>query len=368
MARIAFVSTLDSVPWGGSEALWSQAAAHLARRGVAVDANVWRWPDLAPPLQELQAAGGRIAQRRTLRRLDPLLGGLFARRVCRWLDAIRPDLLVIAQSYHTQGAEWMQACATRKIPYALLVQAAGEYAWPHDADAQRLAQGFEGARACFFVSEGNLAFVRRQLATPIPKARVVRNPFHVSYEAAPPWPPDTGVYRLACIGRLQSMAKGQDLLLEVLRSPQWQARALQVTLYGQGPNEATLRRLAQMYGLSAVRFGGYRADIEGLWGEHHGLVLPSRFEGLPLVVVEAMLCGRPCIVTDVAGNAELIEDGVSGFVASGPTVALLDAALERAWERRGEWGAIGEAAARRVREMVPRDPAAVFAEEIVKLI
>ena len=58
-----------------------------------------------------------------------------------------------------------------------------------------------------------------------------------------------------------------------------------------------------------------------IWAEHHALVLPSRFEGMPLVVVEAMLCGRPCIVTDVGGNAELIRDGINGFLAKAPTGA-----------------------------------------------
>ena len=69
-------------------------------------------------------------------------------------------------------------------------------------------------------------------------------------------------------------------------------------------------------GLEKVTYGGFTEDVESIWASHHALVLPSRSEGLPLVVVEAMLCGRPAIVTDVAGNAELIQDGVSGFVAA----------------------------------------------------
>jgi glycosyltransferase involved in cell wall biosynthesis len=85
---------------------------------------------------------------------------------------------------------------------------------------------------------------------------------------------------------------------------------------------------------------------------------------MPLVLVEAMLCGRPCIVTNVGGNAELVEDNVSGFIASAPNEACLDEAMERAWARRDEWQEIGEAAGRRVRTVVPPDPVTDFIQEL----
>jgi glycosyltransferase involved in cell wall biosynthesis len=81
-----------------------------------------------------------------------------------------------------------------------------------------------------------------------------------------------------------------------------------------------------------------------------------------------MLCGRPCIVTDVAGNAELMEDNVSGFVAAAPRTKYLDEALERAWSRRSEWRAIGAAAAKSVRELVPPDPISTFADLVQQAV
>ena len=127
---------------------------------------------------------------------------------------------------------------------------------------------------------------------------------------------------------------------------------------------ASLPALANMLGLCRVDFRGFTDDVERVWAEHHALVLPSRHEGMPLAVVEAMLCGRVCIVTDVAGNTEFIEDGVTGFVAPAPTAPLVREVLERAWDRRGEWRQIGAAAARAVRERVPPDPVGCFAWEL----
>jgi len=70
-------------------------------------------------------------------------------------------------------------------------------------------------------------------------------------------------------------------------------------------------------------------------------------------------------VTDVAGNAEVIQDGVTGFVAEAPTERHLHAALERAWEQRHNWETMGKAAAQAIRELMPADPAAEFAKKLL---
>ena len=95
--------------------------------------------------------------------------------------------------------------------------------------------------------------------------------------------------------------------------------------------------------------------------------MPSRIEGLPLAVIEAMLCERPVIATDVAGS-EVIEDGVSGFLADAPTVRSLGNALERFWAKREEAREIGARAAERIRCLVPPDPARIFADKIRGLL
>lgn len=94
------------------------------------------------------------------------------------------------------------------------------------------------------------------------------------------------------------------------------------------------------------------------------LVLPSRYEGLPLALVESMWCGRPTVVTDVAGNTEVCVDNETGFVAPAPTVPLLAATLERAWERREDWQSMGRAARARAESIIPKDPITLFADKL----
>jgi glycosyltransferase involved in cell wall biosynthesis len=95
--------------------------------------------------------------------------------------------------------------------------------------------------------------------------------------------------------------------------------------------------------------------------------MPSRIEGLPLAVVEAMLCGRPVVATDVAG-AEVVEDGVTGFLAEAPAVGSIGNALERFWTRREEAQQIGATAAERIRHLIPPDPVRIFADKIRELL
>ena len=86
------------------------------------------------------------------------------------------------------------------------------------------------------------------------------------------------------------------------------------------------------------------SDIRSIWADNHLLVMPSRAEGTPLALVEAMICGRPSVVTDVGGNTEWIDEPSTGFVAEAPSARSLDNALERAWEARGHWESIGQRA------------------------
>ena len=365
--RVAFISTMEGVPWGGSEVLWFRTAERLARAGHDVAASVRRWPGPPDHHAMLAAAGCRLVIRRPASLVRRSLARLGLDREWAWLRSFRPDLVVISLGIHYEGADAAAACRRFGLAHALVVQSADEHRWPGDDDLDRLREAYLGARACYFVSRRNRELLETMLAIRLPRAAVVRNPFNVRYDAAPAWPTGDEV-RLACVAALAPVAKGQDLLFRALARPEWRLRPVRLSLFGSGQNARSLPALAKMLELDRVEFRGFEPDIEQVWAEHHALVLPSRHEGLPLAVVEAMLCGRVCIVTDVAGNAEFIEDGVSGFVAAAPTLPLVADAMERAWVRRAEWPAIGAAAARAVREKVPADPVAVFIGELERCI
>ncbi len=374
MARIAFTSTVLWDRWGGSEELWSQAALALVLSGEEVAAQVRRWPRTPERIAALERAGARIEwlhKGRPARQLASLLRDLLTARSWPprhgWIRRFAPDLALISTGIHVEGADFGRACRSSGVPYAVLVQSAGEQFWPHDGLLDELRAFYENAARVYFVAEDNRRLVERQLAVRLPRSRVVWNPFNVAWDAAPAWPAGGERLKLACIGRHEPRAKGQDVLLDVLERKKWRERALSVSLFGGGPNERALAERARQEGLSSVEFRGFQPDVESIWSEHHALVLPSRYEGTPLVVVEAMLCGRPCIVSAVAGR-DLVRDGETGFVACAPTPDLFDEALERAWQQRGDLQALGQRAAVEIRKRVPADPVGEFVFDLRELL
>lgn len=364
---------MEGSAWGGSEELWSRTAAQLRAAGHQVGACIAQHPGPQPAVDALRRVGVEIHARRAV---PTSLANRIWRRVIRrppvssldvamrWVVQWKPDLVCISQGGAIDGVPWMTACRAAGLNYVSLSQANTPHAWVIDSRLEPATNAYLGARRAYFVSPRNLHLLEDQLGVVLPRAAIVRNPFNVAPDVTNAWPAENGEWFLACVARLDPGAKGQDLLLHVLAEPHWRSEPLKVRFFGRGPCEQGLRRLARRLGLNNVEFAGYNSDIAGLWSQHHALVLPSRYEGLPLALVEAMLCARPAIVTDVDGNTDMIQEGVQGFIAPAPTVGFLDEALQRAWKNRARWREMGQAARERVLKLVPADPPGTFAAEL----
>lgn len=379
MKKYLFIMVQEGQPWGGSEPLWSSAAEKLALRGNEVRVSAKDWGKPVPQIEHLRAAGCRIIYRydqyRQPSRITRLIRKIFPAPEYKKAhirsvgDSV--DLVIISLGDNwglAHGRAWLEAARASGYKYVVIAQSAVVYWWPADDDAEKVAECYDNASAAYFVSQANLELSRRQFGSPLKNAKVVRNPFNVRYDAQPPWPGDfADGLALAFVGRLDVISKGQDVLIQVLGLPHWRERKVRLSLIGAGPNERCLRSMVRQLGLTNVEFAGQQTDIEAIWSKHHALVLPSRFEGMPLVLVEAMLCGRPGIVTDVGGNKELVQDEINGFLAKAPTVELLDEAMSRAWDSRGRLQEMGQRAAMDVRQWVSADPGEDFARELARV-
>ncbi len=125
--------------------------------------------------------------------------------------------------------------------------------------------------------------------------------------------------------------KGHALLLDALPRLVAAQPDVVVLLAGDGPLRREIEAAVAERGLSAqVRSLGYRDDVPDLIAAADLVVLPSAFEGLPLVVLEAMAAGRAVVATRVAGTAEAVEDGVTGWLVPTGDAAALGDALGRA--------------------------------------
>src|SRR4029077_1599555 len=291
MRKYLFIAANPWIGWAGSEFLWSGAAEKLARRGHEVRVSVKDWSQPIAGIERLRPAGCKLHYRRSPSLLSRLGRKMFPLPEYEksHVRAIGKDvdLTVISQGLNSDGLVWMEAAKSAGYRYAVIAQGAAEQWWPDDDAADRQAASYEGAIRAYFVSQANVNLSRRQFGTPLQNAKVVRNPFNVRYDAQPPWPTESNWLSLACVAQLDVGHKGQDLLLEVLSLEHWRERKVRVSLFGSGPNERLLRRIAGQLKLPNVEFAGYSHDIEEVWSRHHALTLPSRLEGMPLAVVEA---------------------------------------------------------------------------------
>ena len=143
--------------------------------------------------------------------------------------------------------------------------------------------------------------------------------------------------------------KGLDLGLRALAQLQdleWEWR-----IAGDGPQLDALKSLAQELGMSErVTFLGWQSREElTRWYHHSNLFLfPSRHEGMPNAVMEAMSSGLPVVATRIAGNEELVLDGVTGLLVNAEDVNSLRDGLRRLIVEEKMRMRMGRASRRRV--------------------
>lgn len=116
------------------------------------------------------------------------------------------------------------------------------------------------------------------------------------------------------VGRLVRQ-KGHDVLLAAFVEVRTLLPDAQLLVIGEGELLQSLRQTADHLGLNgAVRFLGSRSDVPRLLVAVDVFVLTSRFEGLPLVLLEAMAAGTPVVTTGVGGIPEVVTHGQEGLV------------------------------------------------------
>lgn len=374
--------------WGGSEELWARSIPLLRDNGIHkiiiyknqinqehpefayLKSNNIKFRELSPRLKLYEKLFDQLKD--VFDRISGKLGiskyqwNKPAGTLYKALKADRPDLVLISQGINFDGLVYAQQCLTLGIPYIIVCHKAVNFFWPHPSDRNYMKETLLKAEKCLFVSEHNRKYTEEQFGLRLHNSDIVINP--VKTPVLPlPYPPTLAGYRLACVGRLFIIDKGQDMLIRVLAQPKWRERNITISLVGKGPDKEALMEMASLLDVQNISFSGFNQDIKTLWANHHALILPSRSEGLPLTIIEAMSLGRVVIATNAGGNNEVVEDEISGFICEANENDL-DQAMERAWNKKDEWENMGKQAAEHIRKVVPKNPETRFAELIIDLM
>lgn len=164
------------------------------------------------------------------------------------------------------------------------------------------------------------------------------------------------------IGRLAPV-KGPDFFLQVAARLQRDMPSLCAVLVGEGAQRSELEARTAAAGWRGVRFLGHRDDVADVLGAIDVLVMPSRHEGLPMVLLEAMAAGRPVVAAAVGGIPEVVTNGASALlVPPGSVEALAGATRSLLTDPR-----LADALARTAQTVVRRYTAERMAERVVAL-
>lgn len=157
--------------------------------------------------------------------------------------------------------------------------------------------------------------------------------FHPAPELCPD--PERSERNILCVARLQ-YPKGIDVLLHawarmMREPPTWREQLTpKLLIAGEGPLQLQLERITAELGIQdSVEFMGLQRDVVPLLQRAWGFVMPSRWEGMPNAVLEAMSTGLPTIATRVSGSEDIIIDGVNGLLVKPEQPEELAHALRR---------------------------------------
>jgi len=267
------------------------------------------------------------------------LGDVYALwRVSHRITALAPDVL------HGHGAKGAAlARLTSAAPGAIraytphggsLVYSPGTLSGGFYRTIERLLNPYTDL---FLFESSYIAELYREVVAP-PKAmvRVVRNGIgEPEFEPVTPRPDATDI---VCVGELRPV-KAIDVLIEALALMKQSGRRVSVTVAGEGPDAAKLKAQADRLGLAdQIHFIGH-CPARTAFAMGRMLVIPSRAESLPYVVLEAAAAGLPIIATNVGGVPEIFGPQTDKLIPPDDVAALVGAitfALDYPNEMRSE--------------------------------
>jgi glycosyltransferase involved in cell wall biosynthesis len=153
------------------------------------------------------------------------------------------------------------------------------------------------------------------------------------------------------VARLSDRQKAQSVALEAFAKLPTSPQRSVLVFVGEGPSRAILEaKTDQLVLRDRVIFTGRLPDVRNLLNMADVVILPSRFEGFPIALLEAMACRLPIVASRVTGVPEMLEDNVSGFIIEPANVEELAFKLLLLYQDEALRNRLGKAAQMTIKE------------------
>jgi glycosyltransferase involved in cell wall biosynthesis len=255
-------------------------------------------------------------------------------KLSKAINQFKPDLVWINLNSQLP-ANFIASCPWPKnVPMILMIQAVAPTLSVNDRDIENIRKLYKRANLITFCTGRNFKDTERWLCTKIDNSKILGNFIDEEKYKLCERSKDFHEWKIISVGRLDIRAKGQDILIEAVSSPELSKIPWQLKLLGDGPGKKYLTKLISHYGIED------RVEIylsENVFDELRQsdlFLLPSNYEGLSFSLLEAMATGLPCIVSDVAGQDDLVKEAGCGWVFSNGNPYQLKKALLAAWKNR----------------------------------
>lgn len=375
MKSVLFISLMNGGAWGGSEELWYQTALYAAKNGYRVGCAFYEWPQKSERIQQLKTAGCELylfsnkgrGKRTFLEQLQHKVTKRRVRQYSKSLPISHYDAIVINLGYLEIVSLYWKHFYQYAKNYTLLFHVHNDDDPVKPKQKELLRKWVLNANHNLFASERTKQFLERQLSISIPNADILINPitFQPPQEQTPYPPLQNGNYVFVMLATLDVRRKAQDNLIKALSAQKWKERNWVLNLYGGGESEQKLKTLIAEKNLGdKVILKGHTKDVKAALVNAHLLLQITHIDAMPLAVVEAMAMAKPLAVSDVGDMPKWVIEDKNGWIAGDASVAAIDATLEKAWQKREAWEAMGKTSFALFQEKFPAIPEKYFLEQI----
>jgi glycosyltransferase involved in cell wall biosynthesis len=342
LRRVLFYS--DAPEYGGHEAMSAQAAQYLSRMGgVAVSFVYYRGnARFSERLANIRSASGNLdlipvaIRPRSLQTIRSLVFRGSVQYTSRVMKRWNPDTVIVSQGRIESGCVGLLAAKRagfHTISYIPMAHPVGISGKPFAVGFRdllnkrlyRLPDKFvtisAGTGKMLRASgvESQIDIVPNGIAG-IETQKAHRDRFRAEHGIG------NGEFVVTIIGRVEFRQKGQDFVVQSVARFRQQLKDFRFLFIGEGPDMIRLKEMIKNLGVDDVaQVISWTSAPTRFYSASDLILIPSRFEGVPLVMLEAMSCKLPLVASNVDGMAETLPE--SWLFESGSSSSLIEALL-----------------------------------------